>query len=331
MEKPVNTQIFNQSKISFSQIVGENNVLVHKEAKEKYGGDWTKEHTRNPSFILLPQNSEQIAEILRYCQKNHIPVVPSGGRTGLAAACVANQEEVVISLEKLNKILSVDPVGLSIQTEAGVITQRLQETAKEHNLFFPIDLAAKGSCQIGGNIATNAGGLKFIRFGGTREQVLGLEVVLANGDILDLDTSVRKNNTGYDLKQLFIGSEGTLGIITKATLKLIPQPHGTYLACIGLDSTENILKLLEFCFQEKHCIAAFEYFSSRSLELVLKHSSHLKTPFGKEYPYYVLLEIEGFKNQSQDFFYDFLEKLFGANIILDATLAESSQIGRAHV
>jgi FAD/FMN-containing dehydrogenase len=188
---------------------------------------------------------------------------------------VASQGEVVVNMSRMNKILEVDAVGLTITAEAGATTESLQVAARDVGLFFPLDLASKGSCQIGGNIATNAGGVKLIRYGGMREQVLGLEVVLADGDLLDMNVGLRKNNSGYDLKQLFIGSEGTLGIVTKAVLRLTPKPRNLQLSMMAVESFSNILKILHRCSQSGVSITAFEFFTDVAHRIVLQHLNFL--------------------------------------------------------
>ena len=172
-------------------LVGESFVLTGALDLKTWGTDWTKVYEPKPLCIVLPQNTAEVSKIMAYCHDNELAVTPSGGRTGLCAGAVASEGEVVMSLSRMCKILDVDSTGLTITTEAGVTTQALQEAAKYIGLFFPLDLASKGSCHIGGNIATNAGGVKLIKYGGTREQVLGLEVVLANGDILDMNVGLR--------------------------------------------------------------------------------------------------------------------------------------------
>ena len=294
--------------------------------KVEYGGDWCKSFQRSPFVILFPKSTEQVANILSYCSHNNLTIVPSGGRTGLAGGAAAQNNEIVLSLEKMNKILNIDPISMTAEVESGVTTQALQEAAKAENLFFPLDLAAKGSSQIGGNISTNAGGLKFIRFGGARDQVIGLEVVLPSGEVLNLNTQVRKNNCGYDLKQLFIGSEGTLGVITKATLKLTAPPHQQYLSCIGLNSIEQVLKLLKSSYSSIFEISAFEYLSGKTLQLVTKSFAHMiKNPFETIYPYYVILELESQDKKAQDHLELFFEELFNQNLLNDAVIANSSE------
>lgn len=303
-------------------IVGERNVVTDKHELQALGCDWTKIFTVAPLAAVLPGNTDEVSKVLKACCSRQIAVVPSGGRTGLAGGAVAGLGTVVLSLNRMNRIESVDKTGLTVRCQAGATTQAVQEAATAAGLFFGLDLAAKGSCQIGGNIATNAGGLKFIRFGGMREQVLGLEVVLADGTVLDMNSSIRKNNTGYDLKQLFIGSEGTLGVVTGATLKLAPKPRNVSLACIGVERFSDITAILKKCYQQGIQITAFEFFTRAAHEIVLQHSRGSKTPFEGTVPFYVLLEIEdapGGINQMEALLEDLLDK----QLCVDAVMAQS--------
>ncbi len=308
---------------ALTALVGDARISTRPDDLTVYGKDWTKA-VPNPTAVIFPKTTDEVSRILRYCHEHKIRVVPSGGRTGLAGAANAIQEELVISLEKMNHILKIDPINLSVTAEAGVIIETLQKAAKEAGLFYPVDLAAKGSCQLGGNIATNAGGLKLIRYGGTREQVLGLEVVLADGTILDLDYDLRKNNIGYDLKHLFIGSEGTLGIITKATMKLVSLPKELRLTCMASASFEQVTKLLGLVNFRGIQPTAFEFFTHECLELVLKHSKQRKNPFQEKSPLYVLLEIEKQPEGAPDPLEPFLETAFESGLITDAVIASNS-------
>lgn len=272
--------------------------------------------------IVLPLTTEEVSQVLAYCHANELAVTPSGGRTGLCAGAVASEGEVVLSLSRMSKILNVDSTGLTITAEAGVATEALQEAAKKVGLFFPLDLASKGSCHIGGNIATNAGGVKLIKYGGTREQVLGIEVVLANGSILDMNVALRKNNSGYDLKHLFIGSEGTLGIVTKAVLRLMPKPRNLQLAIMAVESFENIPKILTECSLAAISVTAFEFFTQVAHRIVLARLAGARTPFAAISPFYVLVEIE--QPGSEPEMESLLEKLFDAGLITDATIAANS-------
>jgi FAD/FMN-containing dehydrogenase len=300
-------------------LIGEPFVLTNPADLKTWGTDWTKIYEPKPLCIVLPQNTAEVSKILAYCNQNELAVTPSGGRTGLCAGAVASDGEVVISLSRMSKILSVDAVGLTITAEAGVPTEALQVAAKHAGLFFPLDLASKGSCHIGGNIATNAGGVKLIKYGGTREQVLGIEVVLANGDVLDMNVALRKNNSGYDLKHLFIGSEGTLGIVTKAVLRLMPKPRNLQLAIMAVDVFEKIPKILTQCSLSAVSVTAFEFFTQVAHKIVLARLPGARTPFAGISPFYVLVEIE--QPGSEPELETLLEKLFDEGLITDASIA----------
>jgi FAD/FMN-containing dehydrogenase len=305
-----------------ARIVGDHYVKTEAGDLETYGRDWTRVHTPRPSAIVFPASTAEVSKVVRLCWEKGVPVVPSGGRTGLAGGAIAPQGELVVSLDRMNKIEKLDAVGLSAVVQAGVTTQALQEAAREIGLFFPLDLAAKGSCQIGGNIATNAGGVKFIRFGGMREQVLGLEVVLPDGQILDMNTALRKNNTGYDLKQLFISAEGTLGIVTRATVRLTPPPRNMQVAVMATPDFGSILKIAQACHMEGVQLTAFEFFTRLAHEIVLQHAVGAKTPFGEKSPFYVLLEVEE-GPAGVSVMEPLLEKIFEKGLITDAVIAQS--------
>jgi FAD/FMN-containing dehydrogenase len=306
----------------FRSIVGESNVLTDPSDLKVWGTDWTKVFEPKPMCIVKPASTKEVSTLLAYCDSNNLAVTPSGGRTGLCAGAVASAGEVVINLSRMNKILDVDTVGLTVTAEAGVTTEALQEAAKAQSLFFPLDLASKGSCQIGGNIATNAGGVKLIRYGGTREQVLGIEVVLANGEVLDMNVALRKNNSGYDLKHLFIGSEGTLGIVTKAVLRLVPKPRNLQIAIMATDNFTKIPQILTRASLAGVSITAFEFFTEVAHRIVLKHLPGARTPFQDIAPFYVLLEVEqpGLEPEIETL----LEKLFEDGLITDAAIAANS-------
>lgn len=307
----------------FKKILGDAGVETRPNELAQLGNDWTKVYEAKPGCALFPTSTEQVAAVLSYCNTENLAVVPSGGRTGLAGGAVASKGEVVVALTRMNKIEEVDTVGMTMRVEAGVTTQAMQEAAKKAGLFFALDLASKGSCQIGGNIATNAGGLKLIRYGGTREQILGLEVVLASGEVIDMNDSLRKNNTGYDLKQLFIGAEGTLGIVTRATVKLQPLPRAFKVAVMGCETFSDVTRILQVCGREGVQPTAFEFFTKVAHEIVLKYAAGARTPFAEKYAFYALVEVEegpGGVNPLEGL----LEALFHAGCIKDATMSESS-------
>lgn len=303
-------------------IVGKSNVKTDTADLLVFGNDWTKRYVADPLAIVFPSSRDEVAAVLHFCNEHDLAVVPSGGRTGLAGGAVAIKKEVVISLNRMNRILSLDPVGMIIEAEAGVTTEALQEAAKDAGLFFPLDLASKGSAHIGGNVATNAGGLKVIKFGNMRDSILGLEVVLANGDVLHLDANLRKDNTGYDLKQLFIGSEGTLGIITKVSVKLQPKLKDLRVACMSVSGFEKIPLILRTCNLGSYRPTAFEFFTDQALRIVLSHNKSLRDPFSVASPFYVLIEMESMEGSvSQE---HLLESLFEAGLVDDAVISSNS-------
>ncbi len=307
----------------FRATVGAGNVKTEAADLDAFGRDWTKIFPVAPGCAVLPGSTAEVAKVVKYCADKGLCVVPSGGRTGLAGGAVASNGEVVLSLQRMSKIEKLDPVGLTAIVQAGVTTEALQDAAREIGLFFPLDLAAKGSCHIGGNIATNAGGVKFIRFGGMREQVLGIEVVLPNGDVLDMNSSLRKNNTGYDLKQLFIGSEGTLGIVTRATVRLTAPPRNVQVAIMGVETFKAIPAILGVANVAAVTLTAFEFFTKVAHEIVLKHAQGARTPFEQKYPYYVLLEAEEGPGGGA-VMEPLLEKLFEKGLVADAVVAQNS-------
>ena len=245
----------------------------------EYGRDWTRAHEPDPAAVALPRTTEEVARLLKLCRAYDVKVVPSGGRTGLAGGAVAARGELVLSLSRMNHMEPVDPVALTVRVQAGAVTQAVHAHCEPHGLTWPIDLAAKGSCQVGGNIATNAGGVKVIRYGLTRQWVLGLQVVTADGEVLELNGALEKNNTGCDLRQLFIGSEGTLGIVTEATLKLARLPEQLDVFLFQVADLDAVLRLFERARRAPFTLMAYEFLTERCLRLVTEHRG-LRSPFG---------------------------------------------------
>ena len=264
-------------------------VRVDAESALKYGRDWTRLYAPNPLVVVLPGTVEQVQQLVRYANDHRLALVPSGGRTGLSGAAVACRGEIVVSLERLNQILDFDPVDRSVTCQAGVVTEALQNFARDRGLYYPVDFAARGSSHIGGNIATNAGGIKVIRHGLTRDWVTGLKVVTGRGDLLDLNRGLIKNASGYDLRHLFVGSEGTLGIIVEATLRLTRPPREPSVMVLGVPDLNGIMAIYGL-FRGPLELSAFEFFSELALRRVLKKG--LQRPFETETPYYVLIEFE---------------------------------------
>ncbi|MCX5572234.1 FAD-binding oxidoreductase [Kaistia nematophila] len=257
-----------------------------------YIRDWTGEADGDPSFVARPRNVDEVVELVRYCADNGLAVVPQGGHTGLVEGASARIEggHVLVSLERMNRIRAIDPLNFSVEVEAGCVLEVLHQAVEAEDLMFPLSLGAKGSCQIGGNVATNAGGINVLRYGMMRDLVLGLEVVLPDGRVWNGLKTLRKDNTGYDLKQLFLGSEGTLGIVTAATLKLFPRPSHVETMFLAVETAAEAIRL--FAAARRHLadlLSAFELISDRSVELALTMPD-LVNPLEMAAPYYVLLE-----------------------------------------
>jgi FAD/FMN-containing dehydrogenase len=259
--------------------------------REHYGRDATRVVSPRASAVALPRTTDEVSRFLALCDRHRVPVVPSGGRTGLAGGAVASQGEVVLSLSRMRRMDPVDVLGATCRVQAGAVTEAVHRHCAEHGLTWPVDFASKGSSQVGGNIATNAGGVRVVRYGLTRAWVLGLQVVTAQGAVLELNGALEKNNTGLDLRQLFIGSEGTLGVITEATLKLARLPGASVVLLLAAPGMPAVLSLLRAARQGPFPLAAFEFFTERCMQRVERHRG-LRAPFGEPSAYYVLVEAE---------------------------------------
>ncbi len=288
--------------------------------RAEYGRDWTRVYAPNPSAVALPRSTDEVARLLALCSAQRVPVVPSGGRTGLAGGAVAANGELVVSLARMRRMEPVDELGLTVRVQAGAVTAAVHEHTAALGLTWPVDFASKGSSQVGGNIATNAGGVKVIRYGLTRQWVLGLEVVLASGELLQLNGALEKNNTGFDLRQLFIGSEGTLGIITAATLKLTRLPKKTDVMLFAVENLAAVLALFRAARRAPFTLAAYEFFTDRCLARVLRHRSSLRSPFSAPSSHYVLVEAE---NADDDALAEWMAATGEAGLFADATIAQS--------
>lgn len=282
-------------------IVGPGNVITGQDDMAPYLTDWRGRYTGNAVAVVRPATTQETAALVALCAQARVPVVPQGGNTGLVANSVPDQsgQAVVVSLKRLNRIRGVDLVNNTITVEAGCILEEIQNAASDAGRLFPLSLAAEGSCTIGGNLATNAGGTAVLRYGNARDLCLGVEVVNAQGDIWDGLRGLRKDNTGYDLRDLFIGAEGTLGIITAAVLKLYPLPKAQVTALVGLQSPQAALELLSLA--QETCAAGltgFELMSRFSLDLVTRHFPQMRIGLSEEFPQYVLLEISDSESEA---------------------------------
>ncbi|MGE4131663.1 MAG: FAD-binding oxidoreductase [Bdellovibrionales bacterium] len=265
----------------------------------EYGRDWVKYYDPKPQAIVFPKSTKEIVDLVKWARKTKTALVPSGGRTGLSGGAVALDGEVVVSFQKMNRILDLNPLDQTLTVESGVITETIQKHAEENGFYYPVDFASRGSSQIGGNVATNAGGIKVLRFGLTRQWVAGLEVVTGAGDVLHLGQSLVKNATGYDLRHLMIGSEGTLGLITKVTLNLARNTAPPMLLALAVEDLSSVMKVYHQ-FKQNLPIMAFEMFTDLALTHVLAHHHDLKAPFSERHPYYLLVEIENLNPETEE-------------------------------
>ncbi len=306
---------------SLQEIVGDDKVRLDAESLSTFGKDWTKAYEPTPSAIVFPKTIEQVQAIVKLANEHQLALVPSGGRTGLSAGAVAANGEVVVAFDYMNQISEFDPVDRTVVCQAGVITEQLQVYAEEQGLFYPVDFASSGSSQIGGNISTNAGGIKVIKYGMTRDWVAGLKVVTGNGDIVDLNRGLMKNNAGYDLRQLFIGAEGTLGFVVEATMRLSRQPSNLTALVLGVPEFSAIMDVLN-TFQSEMDLTAFEFFSEKALQKVVAHAD-LQRPFETEAEFYALLEFENTNEDTEALAMSLFERCMEEGWVLDGTMSQS--------
>ena len=296
-------------------------IKTDSESLEHWGKDWTKHFAPAPCSVVFPKSTEQVQSVIKLANEHNIVVTPSGGRTGLSAGAVASNGEIVISLDKMNKIGEFYPADRMVEIEAGVITEQLQQFAEDKGLYYPVDFASAGSSQIGGNIGTNAGGIKVIRYGMTRNWVLGLTVVTGKGDILELNRGMIKNATGYDLRHLFIGAEGTLGIVTKAQMKLERAPQDLTVMVFGMDEFEHVMNVLS-AFQSQLDLTAFEFFDDVAIEKLMA-TGHVQEPFEARTKYYALLEFEAPYEPIMDKAMAMFEQCMENGWIVDGVMSQS--------
>lgn len=296
---------------------------TEQEDLQKYGKDWSMNFPADPSAVVFPETQEQVVEIVKWANTEQIPLVPSGGRTGLSSAATASNKEVVVSMERMNKIIEFSEVDQMVRVEPGVITEDLHKFVEDKGYFFPIDLAAKGSCHIGGNVATNAGGLRVLRYGMMRNWVSGLKVVTGQGELLHLNKSLIKNATGFDLKNLFVGSEGTLGFITEIELKVTRPPEETTVLVLGLNKLSNVINVYRH-FIKNTQLSACEVFSEFALQKVTEMHD-LSRPFESEAPFYLLLEVEHSSGDYSDTLMPLFEHCFEEGWITDGVISQSPQ------
>jgi FAD/FMN-containing dehydrogenase len=305
-------------------------VSTAPDVLDKHACDWSNVDRQRPLAVLRPRTVQEVSAALRLCHGAGIAVVPQGGLTGLAGGATPRAGQAVLSLERLKGIEEIDRDGASMTVLAGTPLESVQKAAEEAGLYLALDIGSRGSCQIGGNIATNAGGNHVIRYGMTRAQVLGLETVLADGTILNALTKVMKNNAGYDLNQLFIGSEGTLGIVTRAVLRLHARPQSKSTALIATPGYEATVKLLRRLQASLGEVSAFEAMWPEFYRFVAKHPAAGAKPLGDDHPFYALTEFHGSEPERDS---ARLEECLGAAIeageVIDALIAQSEREARS--
>jgi FAD/FMN-containing dehydrogenase len=317
-----------------AEIVGERGIITAAADMAPYLADWRDLYKGSALAVVRPASTAEVAAVVRLCAETRTPIVPQGGNTGMCGAATPDTAgtAVVVALGRMNKIIDVNPLNNTMTVEAGCILANIQQAAADVDRLFPLSLGGEGSCVIGGNISTNAGGINVLRYGNTRDLVLGLEAVLPDGRVWNGLRGLRKDNTGYDLKHLFIGAEGTLGIITQAVLKLFPRPHGNVTAFAGIDNPAHAVELLALL--RAQCgdgISAFELISRNCLEMVVRRIPGARDPLAASYPWYVLTELTA--AQDDDKLRATVEQALTAGIerglVQDVAIAENAAQGKA--
>ena len=312
----------------FRAALGKEYVLTDDADKVPYLTDWRKRYTGKALAVLLPKTTDEVANIVKLCAAHHVAIVPQGGHTGFCGGATPDNSgnQVILNLKRMNQIRAIDTANQTITLEAGCILQSVQEKAATQDFLFPLSLGAEGSCMIGGNLATNAGGTNVLRYGNTRDLCLGLEVVTAQGEIWNGIKGLRKDNTGYDLRDLFIGSEGTLGIITAAVMKLYPLPVSQWTTLVATDNIASTIALLTL-FQKRatSLLTGFEMMTQESLALNEKHFPQMANPLKGNPPFTVLIELSDHESEEhvRKLLETILEEAFSANLISDAVIASN--------
>lgn len=307
-------------------VVGDKGLLTDASAMEPHLVEERGLFRGAATAVARPASTEEVAAVVRLCAEHDVPIVPQGGNTGLVGGAVSNAGSLILSTARLNRIRSIDPVNFTITVEAGCILADIQDAAEKEGCLFPLSLGAEGSCHIGGNLASNAGGVNVLRYGNARDLTLGLEVVLPDGRIWNGMKALGKDNTGYALKHLFVGGEGTLGIITAAVLKLFPAPAEKQTALVALDDVANVTVLLQKArAMSGDAVTAFELIHRFGMELATAHLDGISDPFEAPYPWYVLVEFSTSRPNAdlRTLFEAFLESAFEDGIIVDGVVAES--------
>ncbi|CAG98049.1 D-lactate dehydrogenase [Kluyveromyces lactis] len=310
----------------FKTILSQQEILEANENEDLafYNEDWMRKYRGQSKLVLRPKTTEQVSKILKYCNEQNLAVVPQGGNTGLVGGSVPVFDEIVLSLTQLNKIREFDEVSGILKCDAGVILEAADMFLAERGYIFPMDLGAKGSCHVGGIVATNAGGLRLLRYGSLHGTVLGLEVVLPNGEIVNSMNALRKDNTGYDLKQLFIGSEGTIGVVTGVSILCPIRPNAFNVSFLGVESYEAVQKVFVQAKKELgEILSAFEFMDLKSQNLTKIHLADMDHPLADDHPFYILIETSGSKKEHDDAKLEaFLESAMEDGLVVDGVVAQ---------
>ena len=310
-----------------SAVLAPEQVAVDPALLETYGQDWTRFTPPAPTAIVFPRDTADVVAIVECARRCQFTLVPSGGRTGLSGGACAANGEVVVSMDKMNAISPVNLMDRTVTAGAGAITQNIQQAARDADLFYPVDFASSGSSQIGGNIATNAGGINVIRYGMTREWVAGLTVVTGKGEVLELNKGLMKNNTGLDFRHLCIGSEGILGFITEATLKLTAPPKDPTVLVLGLSDMSAIMAVLDR-IQSTTPLLAYEFFSELAVSKVVDHAGVARA-FETRTPFYALVEFERENDMTDAHVFEAVEQCMDEGWVIDAVMSQSVAQARA--
>jgi D-lactate dehydrogenase (cytochrome) len=315
----------------FAAIVGEKYAITDRQAQAPYLVEMRDMFQGRTPMVLRPASVAEVSQILQLANETATPLVPQGGNTGLVGGQIPFNDEIVLSLTRLNRIREVDPTSNTITCEAGVTLQHAREAAAAVDRLYPQLLPSEGTCTIGGNLATNAGGTAALAYGIARAHVLGIEVVLADGRILNDLNKLKKDNTGYDLKNLFIGAEGTLGVITAAVLRLVPRPRAVETAFAGLASPQAALALLDIATQNSaRDVTSFELMPRSGIELVVRHAAGCRDPLGTPHPWYVLIELSSQRQSGlREVMEDILAQGLQRGFVTDATIADSLEQAKA--
>jgi glycolate oxidase subunit GlcD len=288
---------------------------------ESHGLDWTRFRTPDAAAVVFPRSATEVARLVELAMGHRIPLVPSGGRTGLSGGAIADAGEVVVSFDRMRRIIDFNAVDRTLTVEPGVVTQVIQEYARQRNLYYPVSFASEGSSQIGGNIATNAGGIRVLRYGLTRDQVAGLKVIDGRGVLLECNGGLVKNATGYDLRHLFIGSEGTLGLIVEATLRLTDPPQASRVMLLAVSSLEAMMVVFRQ-FNDALNLTAFEFLSAAAMSYV-RAGHGLPAPMDTETPFYTLLEFDCADSAVEDAALQCFEVCLEEGSVVDGVISQS--------